>query len=212
MYRHIFKGLIDVVGALVLLVLFSPILLILLIVLLIHYKGKPFFLQQRMGYKDQPFFIYKFKTMIDAYDEEGNRLPDHLRITKIGKFLRKTSLDELPQFINIVKRDMSFIGPRPLSVRYLPYYTERERRRHTVLPGITGLSQVSGRNNLPWDERLELDVVYVEKLSFLLDCKIGWKTVLKVAKREDITITPQMDSLIVSRGGVQPKTKKGSGY
>lgn len=212
MYRHFFKGLIDVVGALVLLVLFSPILLILLLVLLVLYKGKPFFLQQRMGYKDQPFFIYKFKTMIDAYDEEGNRLPDHLRITKIGKFLRKTSLDELPQFINIVKRDMSFIGPRPLSVRYLPYYTERERRRHTVLPGITGLSQVSGRNNLPWDERLELDVVYVEKLSFLLDCKIAWKTVLKVVKREDITITPQMDSLIVSRGGVQPKTKKGSGY
>lgn len=212
MYRHFFKTLIDIVGAVTLLFLLSPVLIILLLLLTIYYKGKPFFLQQRLGFKNEPFAIYKFKTMIDAYDAEGNRLPDHLRITPLGKFLRKTSLDELPQIINIVKRDMSFIGPRPLSVRYLPYYTEREKLRHTVLPGITGLSQVSGRNNLPWDERLELDVVYVEKLSFLLDCKIIYKTVMKVVKQEDITITPQMDSLIVSRGGVQPKTKKGSGH
>lgn len=212
MYRHFFKPLIDIVGAIVLLVMASPVLIILLLILTFYYKGKPFFLQQRLGFKNEPFYIYKFKTMIDAYDQEGNRLPDHLRITKLGKFLRKTSLDELPQIINIVKRDMSFIGPRPLSVRYLPYYTEREKLRHTVLPGITGLSQVSGRNNLPWDERLELDVVYVEKLSFALDCKVLYKTVLKVVKQEDITITPQIDSLIVSRGGVQPKTKKGSGF
>lgn len=211
MYRHFFKGLVDIIGALALLILISPIFLLLLIILTIYYKGKPFFFQRRIGYGDKVFSIYKFKTMIDAYDAEGNRLPDHLRVTKVGAFLRKSSLDEIPQLINVLFRDMSFIGPRPLLIGYLPYYTEREKRRHTVLPGITGLSQVSGRNNLPWNDRLELDVVYVEKLSFIMDCRIVLKTIQKVVKQEDITITPQMDSLIVSRGGVKPPVKKGDG-
>lgn len=147
--------------------------------------------------------------MKDIYDNEGIRLPDHLRLTAVGKFIRKTSLDELPQLINILKGEMSFIGPRPLPQRFLPYYTEKERKRHLVKPGITGLSQISGRNHLPWDERLELDVKYAENISLEEDLKIVYKTILKVVKREDITLTPQMDSLIVQRGGEKPSIKKG---
>lgn len=209
MHKYFLKPIIDFTGAFLLIVLLSPLFLLVSFILLIYYKGSPFFLQQRLGYKDNSFIIYKFKSMREAYDGDGNRLPDHMRLTKIGKFLRKTSLDELPQLINILKRDMSFIGPRPLSVRYLPYYTQRERKRHLTRPGITGLAQISGRNYLAWDERLELDVKYVEQVSFWTDCKIAYKTVLKVIKQDDITVTPQMDSLIVQRGGEKTKFKKG---
>ncbi|HTN07273.1 sugar transferase [Agriterribacter sp.] len=200
----------DFAVASLLMILLLPVFLILIIVLWIHYRGNPFFLQQRVGYREKVFSIYKFKSMRDLYDDEGNRLPDHMRLTIVGKFLRKASLDELPQLINILKDNMSFIGPRPLPVRFLPYYTERERKRHFTKPGITGLAQVSGRNHLPWNERLELDVKYVENISFGTDFKIVYKTILKVVKQEDITLTPQIDSLIVQRGGKKPDIKKGT--
>ncbi|MCO5240622.1 MAG: sugar transferase [Chitinophagaceae bacterium] len=209
MYKHFFKQIIDFTGAFILIMLLSPVFLLLIIVLSIYYRGNPFFLQKRIGYKDKAFSIYKFKSMKDIYDNEGIRLPDHLRLTALGKFIRKTSLDELPQLFNILKGDMSFIGPRPLPVRFLPYYTERERKRHLVKPGITGLSQISGRNHLPWNDRLELDVRYAESISFREDIRIIYKTILKVVKQEDITLTPQMDSLIVQRGGGKPDIKKG---
>jgi lipopolysaccharide/colanic/teichoic acid biosynthesis glycosyltransferase len=154
----------------------------------VYYRGNPFFLQKRPGYRGRVFSVIKFKSMLDIYDAAGNPLPDMDRITKVGVFLRKSSLDELPQLINVIKGDMSFIGPRPLLVRYLPYYTEREYSRHNVRPGITGLAQVSGRNFLPWKDRLELDAQYVEKLSFSLDLKIFLTTVVKVIKRSDVRI------------------------
>lgn len=210
MYKLFLKKSMDFAVASLLMILLLPVFLILIIVLWIHYRGNPFFLQQRVGYREKVFSIYKFKSMRDLYDDEGNRLPDHMRLTIVGKFLRKASLDELPQLINILKDNMSFIGPRPLPVRFLPYYTERERKRHFTKPGITGLAQVSGRNHLPWNERLELDVKYVENISFGTDFKIVYKTILKVVKQEDITLTPQIDSLIVQRGGKKPDIKKGT--
>lgn len=209
MYKFFFKKVIDFIGAFLLVLMLSPVFLLLIIVLSIYNKGNPFFLQKRIGYKEKTFSIYKFKSMKDLYDSEGVRLPDHLRLTAVGKFIRKTSLDELPQLINILKGDMSFIGPRPLPVRFLPYYTGRERKRHLVNPGITGLSQISGRNHLPWDERLELDVKYVETISLRGDIKIIYKTFLKVIKQQDITLTPQIESLIVQRGGEKPNIRRG---
>ncbi|MCO5235625.1 MAG: sugar transferase [Chitinophagaceae bacterium] len=208
MYRRIIKPAADFTVAFLLFVILSPVFITLVILLWIYYRGNPFFLQRRIGYNEKPFSIYKFKSMKDLYDEEGVRLPDHLRLTKLGKWIRKSSLDELPQLINIIKGDMSFIGPRPLPVRFLPYYAERERKRHLSKPGITGLAQVSGRNHLPWDERLELDVKYVENISFRMDVIILINTIRKVVKQEDITLTPQIDSLIVLRGGERPVIKK----
>ena len=151
-------------------------------------NGKPFFYQLRPGKGERIFRIIKFKTMNDRCDANGQLLPDAERLTKIGAFVRKTSLDEIPQLLNVLKGDMSLIGPRPLLVKYLPYYSKREQLRHTVRPGITGLAQVNGRNKLNWDDRLELDAQYVENLSFLLDIKILFRTIINVLLRKDIAV------------------------
>ncbi len=190
MYRVVFKKFFDAVFASLLLLLISPLFLGLLLIILCYNYGNPFFFQERPGLYGKSFYVIKFKSMLDKFDEQGNQLPDIQRITKLGYFIRRTSLDELPQLINVIKGDMSFIGPRPLLLRYLPYYTENEKKRHNVRPGITGLAQVSGRNYLNWKERLNYDVFYVENLSLILDIKIILKTVSKVLKGSDIKVIP----------------------
>lgn len=188
-YQNYTKRVLDFVFALLLLILLSPLLLVVSIWLHFANKGAgAFFTQERPGKDEKIFRLYKFKSMTDERDAEGNLLPDADRITRAGRFVRSTSIDELPQLLNVLKGDMSFIGPRPLLVRYLPYYTEREHRRHNVRPGITGLAQVSGRNNLRWGERLEMDVKYVEELCFLLDLRIALNTVKKVFGQENIVV------------------------
>lgn len=186
-YRFFIKRFIDIIISFSLLLLFLP-LIIIIIICLSYANGinDIFFFQLRPGKDEKIFKLIKFKTMTDERDSEGNLLPDSVRLTKVGKFIRSTSLDELPQLINVLKGDMSLIGPRPLLIRYLPYYTEKERLRHSVRPGITGWSQVNGRNLLPWNQRLESDVWYVEHLSFILDLKIVLMTIKKVFFREDI--------------------------
>lgn len=188
-YQNYIKRVLDFVFALLLLILLSPLLLVVTIWLHFANKGAgAFFTQERPGKDEKIFRLYKFKSMTDERDAEGNLLPDAERITRAGRFVRTTSIDELPQLWNVLKGDMSFIGPRPLLVRYLPYYTEREHRRHDVRPGITGLSQVSGRNNLKWDERLEMDVRYVEEICFILDFRIAIDTIKKVFRQENIVV------------------------
>ncbi|MEO0902270.1 MAG: sugar transferase, partial [Bacteroidota bacterium] len=150
--------------------------------------GSPFFTQSRPGLNEKVFRLIKLKSMNDKKDAEGNLLPDEVRLTKTGNFLRKTSLDEIPQLLNVIKGDMSLVGPRPLRVHYLPYYTEREAIRHTVRPGITGLAQVSGRNSVDWDEKLELDAQYVDQLSFAFDFKILLKTFVKIFKSSEVIL------------------------
>ncbi|KIM04240.1 MAG: hypothetical protein KN64_08600 [Sulfurovum sp. AS07-7] len=176
----------DFIMALFLVFLFFPILIG--VGLLIYFKmGRPIlFCQSRPGLNERIFTIYKFRTMSDARNENGELLGDEARLGKIGKFIRSTSLDELPQLFNIIKGDMSFVGPRPLLVEYLPLYNDRQRKRHDVLPGITGWAQVNGRNAISWEQKFELDVWYVENRSFWLDMKILWLTFLKVLKRSDI--------------------------
>ena len=188
-YQNYIKRVLDFVFALLLLILLSPLLLV--VTFWLHFANKgagAFFTQERPGKDEKIFRLYKFKSMTDERDAEGNLLPDAERITRAGRFVRTTSIDELPQLWNVLKGDMSFIGPRPLLVRYLPYYTEREHRRHDVRPGITGLSQVSGRNNLKWDERLEMDVRYVEEICFMLDIRIAIDTIKKVFRQENIVV------------------------
>lgn len=188
-YRKYIKRMLDVVFSLLLLILLS--LLLLVVTIWLHFANKgagAFFTQERPGKDEKTFKLYKFKSMTDERDAEGNLLPDAERITRAGRFVRSTSIDELPQLWNVLKGDMSFIGPRPLLVRYLPYYTEREHRRHDVRPGITGLSQVSGRNNLKWDERLEMDVRYVEEICFILDIRIAIDTIKKIFGQENIVV------------------------
>ena len=188
-YQNYTKRVLDFIFALLLLILLSPLLLVVTIWLHFANKGAgAFFTQERPGKDEKIFRLYKFKSMTDERDAEGNLLPDADRITRAGRFVRSTSIDELPQLWNVLKGDMSFIGPRPLLVRYLPYYTEREHRRHDVRPGITGLSQVSGRNNLKWDERLEMDVKYVEEICFILDIRIAIDTIKKVFRQENIVV------------------------
>lgn len=191
MYKNYFKRVIDFIASLILIILLSPLFILVIVVLFIANQGKPFFFQQRPGKNAKTFTIMKLKTMNDKKDVEGNLLPDERRLTKAGVFIRKTSLDEIPQLINVIMGDMSLIGPRPLVIRYLPFYTDKERLRHTVRPGITGLAQVSGRNTLKWDERLALDVYYVENLSFKQDLKILFYTVLKVIISENIITNPK---------------------
>ncbi|HLV38035.1 sugar transferase [Xanthomarina sp.] len=198
MYRHI-KRVFDILFSFLLILVTLPIMVVLLVYLKIHFKSNPIFKQKRLGYKNQEFFIYKLKTMKDLFDEAGNPLPDKLRITEQGALIRKLSLDEIPQVFNILKGDMSFIGPRPLSIKNLPFYTERELKRHNVKPGISGWAQINGRNSLDWDKRLEMDVFYVENLSVGLDIKIFFKTIQNVLYRKDIAITPQIPSLIKTR-------------
>lgn len=195
MYRLFFKRLFDFVGALIFIFLLSPLYLILIVYLSLYYKGTPFFTQPRPGLNNEIFRVIKFKSMVDAFDEEGNLLPNKDRITKVGKFLRATSLDEIPQIVNILKGDMSFVGPRPLFESYLSYYTAEELERHTVRPGVTGLAQVNGRNFLQWDERLALDVQYARNVSVVLDIKILYLTFLKVVKRQDVSVIPSMTPL-----------------
>ena len=172
MYKKCIKRLLDILLSLLVLVLFCWLYLILAILVRVKLGSPILFKQARPGKDEKIFNLYKFRTMTDKRDAEGKLLPDKDRLTKFGNFLRKSSLDELPEFFNILKGDMSFIGPRPLLVEYLPYYTEREKLRHTVRPGLTGLAQVSGRNTVDWDARFEIDAQYVENLNFLMDLKV----------------------------------------
>ncbi|MBI1647611.1 sugar transferase [Capnocytophaga sp. 051621] len=188
MYKKIIKPALDFLIALIVFILLSPIFVVVTVGLWFANGGKPFFYQLRPGKGERIFKIIKFKTMNDRRDANGQLLPDAERLTKIGTFVRKTSLDEIPQLLNVLKGDMSLIGPRPLLVKYLPYYSKREQLRHTVRPGITGLAQVNGRNKLNWDDRLELDAQYVENLSFLLDIKILFRTIINVLLRKDIAV------------------------
>ena len=188
MYKKNIKPALDFLIALIVFILLSPIFVVVTVGLWFANGGKPFFYQLRPGKGERIFKIIKFKTMNDRRDANGQLLPDAERLTKIGTFVRKTSLDEIPQLLNVLKGDMSLIGPRPLLVKYLPYYSKREQLRHTVRPGITGLAQVNGRNKLNWDDRLELDAQYVENLSFLLDIKILFRTIVNVLLRKDIAV------------------------
>lgn len=191
MYKFFFKRIIDSFLALFALICLFPILLVVAIWLHFANKGAGvFFFQERPGKDEKIFKVIKFKSMTDERDAKGNLIDDNLRLTKAGKFVRSTSIDELPQLINILKGDMAFVGPRPLLPRYLPYYTDRERLRHTVRPGMTGLAQVNGRNKMDWNSRLELDAQYVENLSFINDMKIVYKTILNVINRKDIEVVP----------------------
>lgn len=186
MYKLFFKRVIDFLIALIALLLLSPIFFIVLILLAIYNAGKPFFFQKRPGKNERIFKVIKFKTMNDKKDSNGELLPDSIRLTKVGKLVRKTSLDEIPQLLNVLKGDMSLIGPRPLLVEYLPRYNREQKRRHCVRPGITGLAQVNGRNAISWKRKFEYDVEYVDNLNFFLDIKIFFMTFLKVFKSEGI--------------------------
>lgn len=187
MYKKYFKRLLDFTIVLCVLLVIWPFLLIITILLLIFNEGAgAFFTQDRPGYKGKIFKIIKFKTMNERKDADGKLLPDVQRITKFGSIVRKLSLDELPQLINVLKGDMAIIGPRPLLVQYLPLYSKEQARRHDVRPGITGWAQCNGRNNISWTKKFELDVWYVDHISFALDCKIVWQTAMKVLKRADI--------------------------
>lgn len=185
----VFKRVFDFTFSLVVLLCLSPFLMIITIWLHFANKGAgAFFFQPRPGKGEKIFNVIKLKSMTDERDENGDLLPDAKRLTKVGRFVRATSIDELPQFVNVLKGDMALIGPRPLLVEYLPYYTEREAKRHSVRPGITGYTQVHGRNNLPWNERLEMDVYYVEHLSFKTDFMVFWQTVVNVLSRKDVQV------------------------
>ena len=186
-YRNVFKYFIDFVLSLTGFIFLLPVFLLVSVFLFFANQGKPFFLQPRPGRHGKIFKVIKFKTMNDRRDVMGNLLPDDERLTVIGNFVRKTSLDEIPQLLNVIKGDMSLVGPRPLLVDYLPLYNAEQRRRHEVRPGITGWAQVNGRNAISWNQKFAYDVWYVENLSFWLDLKIIWLTVMKVFKREGIS-------------------------
>ncbi|CAN1531523.1 WcaJ Sugar transferases involved in lipopolysaccharide synthesis [Flavobacteriaceae bacterium] len=187
MYEIFFKRMIDFIGSLIGLLFLSPVFVIVTIGLFFANQGKPFFFQIRPGKNERLFKIIKFKTMNDKLDSEGNLLPDSERLTKIGKFVRNASIDEIPQLINVLKGDMSLIGPRPLLPQYLPLYNELQKKRHDVKPGITGWAQVNGRNAISWGEKFELDIWYVNNCSFILDCKIIAITIKKVFISEGIS-------------------------
>ena len=183
MYRNGVKRFLDFMLSLMGIIVLSPVLLVLWILVRVKLGSPVLFHQERPGRYEKNFKLYKFRSMTDERDAEGNLLPDEVRLTKFGRILRSTSLDELPELFNILKGDMSLIGPRPLLVRYLPYYTEEERHRHDVRPGLTGLAQVNGRNALGWEDRFRYDLYYVEHLGFLMDLKIIGMTAGKVLKR-----------------------------
>jgi len=187
MYKRYLKRIIDFIITLIAFVLFIPIFFIVLLLLMINNQGFPFFFQNRPGKDEKNFKVIKFKTMNDKKDAKGRLLPDAERLTKLGVFVRKTSLDELPQLLNVLKGDMSLIGPRPLLPEYLAIYTKEQKKRHLVKPGITGWAQIKGRNAISWESKFEYDVWYVENLSFFLDLKIFFKTFVKVFKSEDIS-------------------------
>lgn len=186
MYQKYIKRLLDIILSLIAIIITLPIFLITGILVLI-FLGKPaIFRQKRPGKKEKIFTMYKFRTMTNKKDKDGNLLPNELRITKFGSFLRKTSLDEIPEFINILKGDMSFVGPRPLRVDYLPLYNKEQKHRHDIRPGLTGLAQVSGRNNITWSEKFKYDLDYISNITFLNDLKIILLTIEKVVLRKDI--------------------------
>lgn len=187
MYKKYIKRMLDFLLSLMALILLSPLMIIIYILVRIK-LGKPaLFKQERPGLHEKIFKLYKFRTMTNEKDKEGNLLPDSERLTKFGKFLRSTSLDELPELINIIKGDMSIVGPRPLLVEYIPLYNEEQKHRHDVRPGLTGLAQVNGRNSISWEEKFKDDIKYVNKITFLNDTKIILKTIVKVLKREGIS-------------------------
>lgn len=186
-YRDLFKPVIDFAIAFIAFVILSPVFLLVAIVLFIQNNGKPFFLQPRPGKNGKVFKVMKFKTMTDKKGPDGELLPDADRITSVGNFVRKSSLDEIPQLLNVIFGDMSLVGPRPLLIEYLPLYNEVQKRRHDVRPGITGWAQVNGRNAISWEQKFEYDVWYVKNISPTLDIKILWKTVAKVFKSEGIS-------------------------
>jgi len=186
LYKRYFKRPMDFILSLIAIIVLSPVMLIIALLVRIKLGSPVIFKQERPGLNEKIFTLYKFRTMTDERDENGELLPNHMRLTKFGKILRSTSLDELPQLFNILRGDMSFIGPRPLLVEYLPLYNERQRRRHNVRPGLSGLAQVNGRNAISWEEKFDYDIEYVENISFLLDLKLILSTFLKVFKREGI--------------------------
>lgn len=187
MYKLFFKRFLDFLIAMLAFLLSSPIFLLTTIILTISYKNNPFFFQMRPGKNEKIFKIFKFKTMNDKKDSKGYLLPDDLRITYVGYWIRKLSIDELPQLLNVLKGDMSLIGPRPLLIQYLPLYTIDEKKRHTIRPGITGWAQVNGRNAISWKQKFEYDIEYVNKVSLIFDLKIFFKTFKKVFVREGIS-------------------------
>ncbi len=187
MYRNLIKPFFDRLFALLALLVASPIFIIVALLLAIFQDGKVFFTQNRPGRNEKVFRLIKFKTMRDDTDEKGELLPDDQRLTAVGKFVRKTSMDEIPQLLNIVKGDMSFVGPRPLLVEYLPLYNAEQKKRHQVTPGISGWAQVNGRNTISWQQKFAYDVWYVKNQSFLLDLKIIFLTIYKVFKSEGIS-------------------------
>lgn len=211
MYRNFFKRVFDFVLSLMALIILSPVFVVLIILGAIIMRGNPFFLQDRPGKDEKIFKLIKFRSMSNKKDKDGNLLPDKQRITRYGEFIRSTSIDELPEFINVLKGDMALVGPRPLLVEYLPYYTAKEKHRHDVRPGITGLAQICGRNYISWEETFEYDVEYVNNISFIGDIKILLNTVIKVLKRDDITDATDTDvdskgrhvhdALDIERGG-----------
>ncbi len=196
-YEKYLKRPIDFILSLMAIIIFSPLILVIALMVRIKLGSPIIFKQKRPGLNEKIFTLYKFRTMTNKRDAKGELLPDSYRLTKFGKFLRSTSLDELPELFNILKGDMSIVGPRPLLVEYLPYYTDEERLRHTVRPGLTGLAQINGRNNLEWDARLGLDVEYVKNITFRLDALIVVKTIIKVFKREGIDVV--VEALNVER-------------
>lgn len=208
MYKHCFKRLIDFcIAFIVLSLLFIPLCII---TIWLHFANKgagAFFFQERPGKNEKIFKVIKFKSMTDECDVKGNLLPDGQRLTKVGKFVRATSLDELPQLINVLKGDMALIGPRPLLIRYLPFYTEREKLRHSVRPGISGWAQVNGRNNITWDNKLECDAYYAEHVSLWFDLKIIWLTIYKVIKREGAVADKKENYLDIERKNKKSQIK-----
>lgn len=188
MYAKCFKRVIDFLLSLIALIIISPILLVLIILGTVFMRGNPFFTQERPGKNEKIFKLIKFRTMDNRKDKSGKLLPDKVRLNKYGRFLRASSLDELPELVNILKGDMSIVGPRPLMARYLSYYTDEERKRHSVRPGLSGYAQVHGRNNVDWAERMKMDVYYAEHVSLKMDLKILIETILIVLKREGISV------------------------
>ncbi|WP_299109735.1 sugar transferase [uncultured Winogradskyella sp.] len=206
LYRNFIKRILDFTAAFVGLILISPILIILLIILSISNNGKPFFYQRRTGKNGKLFTILKLKTMTDKTDDNDELLPALERVTKTGNICRKYSLDEIPQLFNILKGDMSLIGPRPLLPQYLEHYSKEQNRRHEVMPGITGWAQINGRNTISWEQKFEYDVYYVDNQSFLFDVKILWQTFYKVIKKSDINSSETIDMPMFT--GSKPKNNE----
>lgn len=185
-YRKFLKRPMDFILSLMAIIVLSPIFIIVAILVRVKLGSPVVFKQKRPGLNEEIFTMYKFRTMTDMKDENGELLPDSVRLTRFGRLLRSTSLDELPELFNIIKGDMSIVGPRPLAIQYLPYYTEIERKRHSVRPGLSGLAQINGRNTATWEERFDFDIKYVNNISFMKDIKIIFKTIIKAVKRSDI--------------------------